>query len=187
MELKLSLHLPPSVNSYLGYKVVWVAGRNIAQPYQTKIAKDYKNHIKAIASREIKNQNWKCKDKNNYLEVELVFYLDRKRKDSHNLEKVLFDSLMDAGVYPDDDILLPVTKNIYIDKINPRVEITIRKSNKIGIFDNLEHFKRFKELNCDKCKKSNYKKGCSLMKKLLDNRLEPQINLIELNCYDKTN
>lgn len=185
MQIKLVLPLPPSVNEYLGYRVVYVNGRAISQPFETKIAKEYKTYVKNVVHRELKKQSWECLDKEHYIDVNLVYYLNKKRKDSHNLEKVLFDALMGAGLYPDDDILLPKTKNIYIDKYNPRVELELTISDKRGIFDNPAHLKMFKAINCDRCKKSTYKRACGIMQKALDNRIEPEINIIKNICYEK--
>ena len=42
MNIKLVLPLPPSVNEYLGYRVVYINGRAISQPFETNIAKEYK-------------------------------------------------------------------------------------------------------------------------------------------------
>lgn len=186
MQLELTLPLPPSVNKYLGYKVVWIGNRHIPQPYKTKTAKEYESYVKKLVTREIIRQGWSCEDKKDYIEVELTYYLNKKRKDSHNLEKVLFDSLMSAGVYPDDDILLSHTKNIYIDKENPRVEVLLKKSRKKGIFYDDFHLKEFKSLNCDKCKKSTYKKSCGVLNRALENKIDlKEINLKENNCYKK--
>ena len=185
MNIKLVLPLPPSVNEYLGYRVVYINGRAISQPFETNIAKEYKTYIKNLVHRELKKQSWECLDKEHYINVDLVYYLNKKRKDSHNLEKVLFDALMGAGLYPDDDILLPRTTNIYIDKYNPRVELELNISDKRGIFDNLEHFKQFKSVNCDECKKSTYKRQCSIIQKALDNIIEPQIDIKKNVCYEK--
>lgn len=185
MQINLTLPLPPSVNEYLGYKVIYINGRAISQPFETKTAKDYKAHVKNIIHRELKKQPWECLNKENYLDIKLVYYLNKKRKDSHNLEKVLFDALMDAGLYPDDDILIPKTENIYIDKYNPRVELTLIISDKKGIFDNPEHLEIFREMNCEKCKKSTYKRKCGVIQKALENRIEPEIDISKNICYEK--
>lgn len=185
MQINLTLPLPPSVNEYLGYRVVYINGRAISQPFETRVAREYKAYVKNIVHRELKKQSWKCLDKEHYIDVKLVYYLNKKRKDSHNLEKVLFDALMDAGLYPDDDILIPKTENIYIDKYNPRVELELTISKKRGIFDNPEHLNMFKAINCNKCKKSTYKRECGIMRKALENRIEPEINIVRNICYEK--
>lgn len=185
MRIKLTLPLPPSVNEYLGYRVVYINGKAISQPFETKIAKEYKTYVKNIVHRELKNQSWGCLDKEHYIEVNLIYYLNKKRKDSHNLEKVLFDSLMGAGLYPDDDILLPKTENIYIDKYNPRIELELIISEKRGIFNDSAHLKIFKEVNCDECKKSTYKRPCGILQKALGNRIEPEIDITKNICYEK--
>ncbi|GAA0092963.1 hypothetical protein UT300009_29930 [Paraclostridium bifermentans] len=185
MQLKLVLPLPPSVNEYLGYRVVYIAGRPIAQPFETKKAKDYKKYVNTVVKRELKKQYWDFKGKDKHLDIHLKYYMNKKRKDADNMGKVLFDALMASGVYIDDDILLPKVDNIYIDKYNPRVELCITVSDKMGIFDNEEHFNAFIEENCVKCKKHYYKRHCSIISKALENRIEPQINLEKMICNEK--
>ena len=94
---------------------------------------------------------------------------------NEEMNKVLFDSLVKAGLFPDDDILLPKVHNIYIDSNKPRVEIFLSVSDKIGIFDDEEHLKTFNNNNCNKCKKSTYKRGCSIKTKALENRIQEEI------------
>lgn len=180
MQLNLTLPLPISVNKYLNYKVVWIGKRPVPQAYKPREVKDYEKYATQIIKREISKQNWSCSNKDNFIKVESVYYLEKKRKDSHNLEKVLFDVLVNAGVIPDDDILLPTTKNVYIDKENPRVELVISMADKKGIFYNMDHLHSFKEKNCNVCKRSTYKRPCGVMLRALDNR----INLEEINIKD---
>lgn len=185
MQLKLTLPLPPSINEYLGYRVVYIGGRPISQPFETKKAKDYKRYVKTVVKREIQRQNWEFKGKDEYLDIHLKYYMNKKRKDADNLGKVLFDALMEGGVYIDDDILIPKVDNVYIDKYNPRVELSISVSDKMGIFDNKEHLNTFMENNCLQCKRHYYKRQCSIITKALENRIEPQIDLDKLVCNEK--
>ena len=83
----------------------------------------------------------------------------------------------------DDDIILYEVKDIYIDKLNPRVEIKISKSPKKGIFKSEEELDNFLEINCKDCKR--YKRNCSILRKALENRIEPQINKDKKICYEK--
>lgn len=175
MRFNLTLPLPPSVNEYLGYRVIFINGRYIPQPYSTKAAKDYTKYVATVVKRELKKQKWKINNKEKYINVDLIYYVNKKRKDADNMNKVLFDSLVKAGLFPDDDILLPKVHNIYIDSNNPRVEIFLSVSDKIGIFDDEEHLKIFNNNNCNKCKKSTYKRGCSIKTKALENRIQEEI------------
>lgn len=183
MQLKLTLPLPISVNKYLNYKIVWIGKKPIPQAYKPREVKEYERYATKLIQKQIKEQKWECLTKDNYIDVELTYYLNKKRKDSHNLEKVLFDVLMSAGAYPDDDILLPKTKNIYIDKDNPRVEVTLRISKKQGIFDDIKHLNIFKEQNCNRCKKSSYKRACGVFTRALENRIcTEEIDALENVC-----
>lgn len=185
MEIKFTLPIAPSVNQYLSYKVIYMRGKHIAQPFETKIAKEYKAYVKNIIHRELKNQQWIIPERHEYVIMDLVFYLDRKRKDSDNAIKVMQDAIVDSCIIEDDDIIMPRVNNIYIDKYNPRVEVTLKLANKRGIFDNPAHLKMFKVINCDRCKKSTYKRPCGILQKALDNRIEPEINIIKNICYEK--
>ena len=185
MKIKFTLHIAPSVNQYLGYRVVYIRGKHISQPYETKVAKEYKVFVKNIIHRELKKQDWTTPEKHEYVIMDLVFYFDRKRKDSDNAIKVMQDAIVDSCIIEDDDIIMPRVNNIYIDKYNPRVEVTLKLAPKTGIFDNPSHLKMFKSINCDKCKKSTYKRQCGIMQKALDNRIEPEINIIKNICYEK--
>ena len=185
MEIKFTLPIAPSVNQYLGHRVVFIRGKHISQPYETKIAKEYKLFVKNIIHRELKKQEWKTPERHEYVVMDLVFYFDRKRKDSDNAIKVMQDAIVDSCIIEDDDIVMPRVNNIYIDKYNPRVEVSLKLAHKRGIFDNSEHLKKFKELNCNKCKKSTYKRKCGVIQKALENRIEPEIDINKNICYEK--
>lgn len=60
--------------------------------------------------------------------IKLCFYHgDNRRRDSDNGVSSVFDTLVDAGVIPDDrwQIVRKHEVENYLDKDNPRVEITI--------------------------------------------------------------
>ena len=78
MQINLTLPLPPSVNEYLGYRVVYINGKAIPQPFETKTAKEYKAYVKNMVKRELKKQSWECLDKENYIDIELTYYLNKK-------------------------------------------------------------------------------------------------------------
>ena len=183
--IKFTLPIAPSVNQYLGYRVVYIGGRAIAQPYETRTAKEYKMYAQKIIRRELKHQNWNTPDKNEYVVMDMVFYFDRKRKDCDNAIKVMQDAITDAGIVIDDDTIMPVVSDVLIDKNNPRVEVFIYKSRKKGIFRNDLIYNEFLDRNCNSCKKSTYKRKCSILTKALDNRIEPEIDLNELVCREK--
>lgn len=183
--LKLVLPVAPSVNQYLGYKVVYIGGRPIAQSYEKKESKDYKKYAVKVIKREIEKQGWITPEKGKYIYMDIDLYLDRKRKDADNCLKVSIDALTLSGAIQDDDIIIPRFNNVFLDKNNPRMEIFLRVSDKKGIFFNDSHLEMFKVNNCNKCKKSTYKRCCGVMQKALDNRIEPDIDMNKNICYKK--
>lgn len=56
--------------------------------------------------------------------------LPDKRTDGANQDKGLRDVLTKAGVWTDDKWMLPVFDKIEIDKLNPRIEVTIYDETK---------------------------------------------------------
>jgi len=60
----------------------------------------------------------------NQLAIEYDVYLPDKRRDGSNIEKILKDTLSKI-VYDDDKWVCMRLMKIYIDKNNPRVELTI--------------------------------------------------------------
>lgn len=185
MVFKVTLPIAPSVNQYLGYRVVYINGKAISQPFETKVAFEYKEYVKSIIHRELKKQEWVNPKENEYVVMNITYYFDRKHKDADNAIKVMQDAIVKSKIIPDDDIVIPKVKNIYIDKYNPRVEIELSISDKVGIFDNPQHFMNFKEDNCIQCKRNTYKRPCGVLKKALENRIEPEIDLIKMKCFEK--
>ncbi|MDG0860353.1 RusA family crossover junction endodeoxyribonuclease [Staphylococcus equorum] len=143
--------------------------RQFVQSYPSEETKIYQSYFKKYAEEEIIKQKWSVPEKGKAIYIEMVLYLDRKRKDPNNFLKLPIDVLTDAGVWIDDDVVLPLCKNMYIDAINPRIEIKIYPSNSIGIFENEREFENFKENNCNICKKDSTR--CSVLKRLTENRI----------------
>lgn len=183
--INFKLPIPPSVNKAYGLRVQYMGGRAIPQRYLTHVAKDYKDYVSRTCKRIMKenNINFLVENKNEFVKMEFVFYFDKKRKDADNTFKLLFDGIVQSGMIVDDDIILYEVKDIYIDKLNPRVEIKISKSLKKGIFKSEEQLDVFLDSNCRDCKR--YKRNCSILRKALENRIEPQINRDENICYEK--
>ena len=96
---------------------------------------------------------------------------------------MLLDSI-DAveGIIYDDSLVIPRIKNITIDSKNPRLEIELRESEKIGIFtkDNYEEF--IKE-NCIECWR--FKRNCKLLKTCKENKIVEEISVSNLSCGAK--
>lgn len=117
-SLKLSLPLPPSVNSI--YFNTRGGGRRL-----TKKAENYIRDVRALANMECENQRWTKQGKYVWLYMDLVFYFpDRRRRDSHNMLKVLLDAL-ESIVYEDDMYVMPRIQSVEYDDEDPRVELCV--------------------------------------------------------------
>lgn len=181
-SLHLTSPIPPSVNNYLNYKVVRQGRRTFVQTYPTDETKRYRQLFSNYVKKEITKQKWVAPDKNKIVYVELVFYLDRKRKDPNNLLKVMFDVLTECGVYHDDDKVLPVGKRMFIDSNTPRIELKIFEGSEIGVFKDAKEYNSFYNNNCYFCSRNQEK--CSILRKLKENRIVPEV--IDLkNCSSK--
>lgn len=177
--LNLVVPLPPSANSYLGKKVGYSNGNPYVIVYETAEAKKYKALIIKLVSKAKSHIKWKQTDKNTYVICELDIYLSRKRRDSDNCFKVLLDALNNTGLVYDDSMFIPRVRDIIIDPENPRIELTLKVSEKIGVFNRL-NYNFFIENNCFKCKKDMQK--CSFLKKSLENKIIKEIDLKCLTC-----
>jgi crossover junction endodeoxyribonuclease RusA len=172
-KLFLTSPLPPSVNGYLNYRIGSNGRKKFVQIYPSTETNLYKNFFTDYVKDEVREQDWERPEKGALVFVQMTFFLDRKRKDPSNFIKVPFDVLTDAGVYVDDDIALPIVNRVYIDKLNPRIEIEIYESESIGIFDDQADLTNFLSDNCLFCKKDTNK--CSILKKLLENRIIEEV------------
>lgn len=123
MSLKLSLPLPPSVNSM--YVRTRGGGKKL-----TRKAEDYVRTSKALINLAIEEQYWLKPTRTTWLYVDLVFFMpDRKVRDSHNMLKLLMD-VMQSTVYENDYFALPRIQSVEYDKGNPRVEVVVTAQNK---------------------------------------------------------
>lgn len=65
---------------------------------------------------------WECKDKTKVVVEARVYWPDRRKRDCHNLSKLLCDALEGTVVMDDQYILLRYV-DFEIDKANPRLEV----------------------------------------------------------------
>lgn len=111
----LNLPLPPSVNAI--YKTT-----RTGRTYLSKEAKNYKKEILYLCQKN------KFNIAINYL-IELdikIFKKNKRERDVDNYLKITFDSLQDAGVFQNDNLIKKLTiEEIGIDKDNPRLEVGI--------------------------------------------------------------
>lgn len=91
-----------------------------------------------------------------------------------NFKKLQQDCITESKVvWCDDSWCLPRTERLYIDSVNPRIELVITPCEFIGIFDNERLFKIF-EARCSGCMR--FKNNCSIFKKATEGRIQDEIN-----------
>lgn len=177
--LKLNLPLPVSVNHYLSHRISSGRGKRFIQTYKTQEAVIFEKLAKKIIIEEVQKQDWKIPNEDVYIRVSAVWYLHKKGIDCSNLHKQALD-IMQGHVYHNDSMVLECTQNYFIDTKNPHCELEITIADKVGVFSNIEEKKIFCEANCHKCSKK--KTSCSFFKKLLENRIIPEIDLKNNQC-----
>ena len=127
-----------------------------------------------------KEEGWEKTGEYEYLICEIVAYIPQKKQDTDNMFKCLLDAIKDSNVCYDDSMIIPRVKDVFIDSSNPRVEVDLHKSCKQGIFKNATIKKSFIESNCKNC--SRMSRNCSLLKKSLENRIQPEISIKNNLC-----
>lgn len=173
-ELKLISPMPPSVNHYLGYRGIMKNGKPMAVSYKTSEAIKYQKNFMNYVIEEVKKQNYTLKpNKNQHFYIDAVFYFDRIDKDPNNYWKCLLDAITDTKlIWIDDNVTCERVQRIYYDSNNPRIEITIKPVNYIGVFDNASQLEEF-ESNCVGC--NRYKRNCSILQKAKEGRIQSEI------------
>lgn len=177
--------MPPSVNLYLGKRVVGSGKRAYVQVYETAKAKAYKKEFKKILQEESYKQKWVVPAENKYIIAEMTFYMASKSQDTHNFDKCLIDCFQEQGLIINDSKVLVVPKEVYIDSKNPRIEVVMYESEKVGVFKNDLCYRSFIATNCNKC--TRYDRNCSILNKALDNKIQDEVDHISLQCSKNNN
>lgn len=178
-KLKLISPIPPSVNHYLGYRVVSkrMKGRvqHIPVPYVKPEAKKYIHKFQLYAKQQVLKQGWdieNTRDKHHYMDC--VFYFPRKDMDEQNYFKVMSDAL-NGIAYIDDKNLLTRTHKVMYDKNNPRVLIEIKPVEYTGLFNNEDELNKFIG-TCLSCKQyKRYKERCSVYQSAISGEITENI------------
>lgn len=173
--LHLVSPMPPSVNHYLGRRGFIKNGKAMSSSYKKKDAVSYQEGFKEHVREQVKLQGWKTDpDYSGHFYVDAVFYMNRRRRDANNMWKCMLDAITDTKlVWKDDSIVCERNNGILYDTDNPRVELTIRNVDYVGIFDNQKQLNEF-EKNCSQCKR--YKRNCSLLQRAKAGYIQPEIN-----------
>lgn len=173
-ELKLVSPIPPSVNHYLSYRAIMRNGKPLAMSYKTREATKYQQEFIKYVRKEVFNQRWKPnRDKFQHYYIDADFYFPRIDMDCNNYWKCMFDAITETGlVWIDDNVTCERVNHIYYDSENPRIELTIRPTDYIGVFENASQMEAFEAI-CVGCKR--YKRNCSVLQKAKEGRIQREI------------
>ncbi len=185
MELHLTSVIPPSVNHYLGYRSFMKNGRPVAMSYKTQAAVNYRHDFAEYVTAEVERQGWDYPvDKRQHFYVDAVFYFDRIDRDCNNYFKVLLDAVTDTQlIWVDDNVVCERVQRIFYDSQNPRIELTIRPVEYIGVFDNASQRDTFMD-RCFGC--TRYANNCAVLRKALDGKIQEEITDGICTKYKKT-
>lgn len=173
--LHLVSPIPPSVNHYLAYRAIIKNGRPMAMSYKTQEAVAYQKTFTEYVKEECARQGWNdVPDPKQHFYVDTVFYFPKTDLDCNNYFKCMLDAITDAGtVWADDNTVCERVMAIYYDSANPRIEITIRPVDYIGIFEDRTHLDAFQS-RCVGCRR--YTRNCSILRKATEGRIQEEIS-----------
>ena len=173
-ELKLVSPMAPSTNHYLGHRGIMKNGKPMSVTYKKPEAVKYQRDFANYVKKQAIEQGWiKSDNKAQHYYMDCVFYFDKMGQDANNAFKCLADAITDSGVvWIDDTQLCERVQGIFYDAENPRIEITIKEVDYIGVFENASQLAEF-EANCVGC--TRYKRNCSLLNKAKEGRIQEEI------------
>ena len=172
--LKLTSPIPPSVNHFIGSRVIIKNGRPMSITYTTNEAKKYKSDFARYVARQVQEQNWQlCPNKTQHFYIDAVFYFGSTSCDPNNYFKCLLDAVTDTQlIWLDDNTTCERVQAVYYDSKNPRIELLIHPVDYIGIFDNQDALDSF-EQKCKSC--TRYCRNCSILNKAKEGRIQEEI------------
>lgn len=109
--------IPPSINH--AYTNIGRGRRKL-----TKIAEAWMQSAGVIAKAQKSTQHWKYSNGEKLIMEITVYWPDARRRDTHNLHKLLGDAF-EHILYEDDKTLLIRDMDYSIDRKNPRCEIVL--------------------------------------------------------------
>ena len=173
-ELHLVSPIPPSVNHYLAYRAVMKNGRAIGMSYKTPEAIKYREEFARYVKCEVEKQGWDVPlDKYRHFYIDTIFYFPATNFDANNYFKVMLDAITDTQlIWLDDNVTCERVQAIYYDCDNPRMEITIKPVDYIGVFDDAPQMEAFVS-NCIGC--TRYSRNCSILRQAKEGRIQDEI------------
>ena len=111
--------VPSKSNCYKIITFKHKSGKSHASLAATKQLKQYEKDF-YIQCNFYRNANIQ-----GYFQFDADIYYPNQRSDLDNSAKVLLDCLQKIGAFPNDNKLVCLRMNKFLDKLNPRVEFTI--------------------------------------------------------------
>lgn len=178
---EVTLPLPPSVNRYQGKMILKQGKYQRIHFYPTKETVQWREYATKTILREIENCTMTLPiSRDRYVIVEVEYTMSQRKEDPDNYFKVPFDLMQTLGIVENDDQLIPRVSDVVINKQNPTMKLTLYLHNKLGIFEDGEHYSRFVYRCCNICRRN---RGCSLRQKAKNNYFVEEIDTKNLICY----
>lgn len=150
-------------------------GKPRAMSYKTKEATKYRSDFADYVRKEIEKQKWTLPvNKTQHFYVDTVFYFPSTNLDGNNYFKVMLDAITDTRlIWEDDCCVCERVQAIYYDSENPRVELTIKPVDYIGVFDNASQLEDFLSV-CIGC--TRYTRNCSILRQAKEGRIQQDVS-----------
>lgn len=116
--------IPPSVNH--AYTAKKHGGRVL-----TSAAKNWMEIAGYVAGDAMKTQGWRFNEKDKLVMELWAYWPDNRRRDIHNLHKLIADAF-EGILYKDDKMLLIRDMDFKVDVKNPRIVIVVREKEPEG-------------------------------------------------------
>lgn len=123
VRVRVTSTIPPSVNH--AYRRVWM-GRGEKRYLADKLTDEAEGWMEETAWKAVqaaRRGGWRCTTGEKVVVELRVFWPDARRRDIHNLHKLVADSL-EGVVYTDDRYALLRDMDFGIDRARPRLELT---------------------------------------------------------------
>lgn len=177
MQLSLTLPVPTSLNKLYVSQYKFNPATKRREPTGARVLSKEGLHNKQLIQKytkqQMKKQVWDYEfTKTNYVYLDTVIYFPRKGRDDNNVYKILCDAL-EGIVYDNDSRVLIRTQRILYDNENPRVEVSVKPVDYIGIFDNKLVLEEF-ENRCKSC--NRYGRNCSILNKAKEGKIQEEIS-----------
>ena len=88
--------------------------------------------VMAIVDRAVKSQKYELEEEGVWLVCELTYYFpDLRRRDCHNMHKVVMDALEHVA-FKEDRWVLVRDMHVGLDRKNPRIEVKLYPEMRCG-------------------------------------------------------